>query len=587
LNSVPSLLVLSALAVVTVLVQWHVSNAVKDERVISTKMPSPNAREEDEIAEPIFVDRICDQLRAMPVGMKRSTLLLDWPTAPSWRYAPIVATIHPMEHIGGPLIDASNWDWCGEWESGPWQKRKAPLEGDEDEDEQPDELKTALKQQLPRRLASSKSTLDGIYKSVSDAEMAAKGIEGSRDSHSVAGKSMMTIACGSCSSVLAENPVSVKTKFTYTVSRAGFTAVAGVRCLPWMDCVVPARVLCQLENFLEVVSLRTAAAQLVGPTTGGRLMACFHWGVRWPWQWSADMALKVLLGIWVGLLPYLSDQKSATVVAAHAAALTVAAAFCSLSILMQPYVHNFDNAATVLARAAVVLGMLVRILGPNMPEYAPVLAWSAAALAAVPLGLLLAAGCALAANVTLFSLSQKGARGIAAATSQALQVLSLGQSDSGVHTVDVVLQDMHPGPKLPSWVRAPVVHYRLQPQAGRRGVCKQLETDGKPWISVAPSLLFPTSNIRSAAARTAPIAALVEPPDEGRLLFAENAHNSGDSWREVTRQFFGLIDESYACAKEAEQIIQDFEIPQQAGDERTMVIVEAVAPSTEVGTTIR
>lgn len=584
-GSVPGALIILALSLLVFFVQRQVSIAIDTGRVVCTVMPPPDAIEDEEsYGHPVFVDRICDQLSAMPTGLQRSNLLGDWPAGPSWRFSPSITSIHPMEHLGMSLVKPSLLEPCGEWDSGPWQKLKAPPEGEGDEDEDHDPMKQAIKQ-LPIR--NSKIVEDAMYRSISEAEMNAKGQGRPDDFMSMPGRSVATIALGSHSVVLAEHPVRVKTKFAYQAGRISINAVAGVRCLPWMDCVVPAKALCAIESLLGSVSLRTSAAQLVGPYTGGRLGACFHWGVRWPWQWSTDMALKVVLGIWVALSPHLSDFRKTWVIIVQVVALVVAVGCCILSILVRPYVHTFDNIATVLARIAVVLGMIIRMGGHFMPSVTPALVTAAAAIASVPLGVVFAAGCALATQVTLNARGQKGERGLAAATDQALAGQLSKDSDGSLHMLDVVIQDAHPGPSLPAWVHAPIVHYRLQPQAGRRGVCNQLPSDGKPWLAVAPSLLFPTVNARGSISRTAPIAALVEPPDEGRLVFAEADKNGGDSWREVARQFFSAIDESGACSREAEQIIQDFEIPQQAGEERTMVIIEAVPPSTELGTTIR
>jgi hypothetical protein len=158
--------------------------------------------------------------------------------------------------------------------------------------------------------------------------------------------------------------------------------------------------------------------------------------------------------------------------------------------------------------------------------------------------------------------------------------------DVDKHCINVVFQDMHPAPSLPALVRNPIEYLRIQPSPNRRGQVVQLPNTGKPWISIVPSLIFPVVGNRNPNRHHIPIAAVTEPPDDGRLLFAERASNGGLEWREVVRSFLNPIDE--ACAKEAERMIQAHELPADgAQGERSLVVVEICPPSDHMTTLIR
>merc|ERR1719506_446774 len=132
--------------------------------------------------------------------------------------------------------------------------------------------------------------------------------------------------------------------------------VAGVRCLPWINVAVPSATLVKLEAHLQgEVTLRSHVGQLSGPVASGRLAACFDWGVLWPWNWSADVFLKVVLGLWSGLLPFADEMTPATLTGLNGAALAVVVVMAWASIVFRPYVHLIDVITTVSSRVAVAL----------------------------------------------------------------------------------------------------------------------------------------------------------------------------------------------------------------------------------------
>jgi len=264
------------------------------------------------------------------------------------------------------------------------------------------------------------------------------------------------------------------------------------------------------------------------------------------------------------------------------------------AVVFRPYVHFFDVAATVCGRFAVALSVgAILVVSQPGPEamthdwgsFVPAM-MAVAVLTFVPLCLLLVATAMLTHSMMrdfVCTGCNQGSKAAEELLEKYWQQGHVGSEDVGnvelsKHVIDVVFQDMHPAPRLPALVRNPVEHLRLQPCLGRRGTCTQLPSNGKPWLSLVPSLLFPLAGARGSTVSrgSAPIAALTEMPDDGRLLFAERASNGGLEWREVLHSFIDPIDED--CAKEAERLIADSEFPLEgAGAERSLVIVELVA----------
>jgi len=74
----------------------------------------------------------------------------------------------------------------------------------------------------------------------------------------------------------------------------------------------------------------------------------------------------------------------------------------------------------------------------------------------------------------------------------------------------------------------------------------------------------------------APLAALLAPGRQGRLVYAEAEHNEGASdWREVVRSFFGNGGE--LLATEAERLVEAHVAPEGAGaGDRALVVIEVL-----------
>jgi hypothetical protein len=304
--------------------------------------------------------------------------------------------------------------------------------------------------------------------------------------------------------------------------------------------------------------------------------------------------MKILLGIWVALLPYNAELGETKMYILNAVALGATILHVWFGVVFRPYVHILDVLSAVAARIAVALtvGASIMVTGPTdsafiagtWGSFVPAL-MAVAGLTLVPLIVVLCASYVLTKCVVM-DIACKGCSQGNKAAEELLEKFwkEAGDSDDpidlGKHMIDVVFQDMHPAPRLPALIRSPVEHIRLQPCPGRRGTCTQLPSNGKPWLSLVPSLLFPLSGNRGSMVSrgAAPIAALTEMPDDGRLLFPERNQNGGLEWREVLHSFIDPIDED--CANEAENLIQAYEFPLEgAGAERSMVIIELLPAS--------
>jgi hypothetical protein len=334
-----------------------------------------------------------------------------------------------------------------------------------------------------------------------------------------------------------------------------------------------------------------------GPVSGGRLAACFDWGVLWPWNCPAELGVKVILGIWIAFWPHVGEESAmlSTLFLINAITLISCILYVWAAVVFRPYVHFIDCLSTICSRLALALtvGASLVVTGPSdsplassaWGSFVPVLL-TIATLMLVPLCVLLLVSVILTKMATMDMACKGCSQGNKAAEELLEKFWQEGHKeeefwahvDIGKHMIDVVFQDMYPAPRLPALVRSPVEFLRLAPNSGRAGAYTVLPNSGKPWLSLVPSLLFPMAGTRndSVSRGASPIAALTEQPDDGRLLFEDKKDNGGLEWREVLHSFIDPIDED--CATGAETIIADHEFPTEgAGSEKTLVIIELVA----------
>jgi hypothetical protein len=574
---------------------WRrVSKAIADEQVFLTTMPRPIGSGKG-FTYPIFCDHYCDQLRAVPEEGGSSYLFADWLTSPGWCIAPQVATIYRNEHRGGLINKASMRQWCSTHHNMPWraQQRVGDVEDELGRDSGVVKLPSEFTlQKLGMTRAPSIVSAEGVYNEVNERNMmGARMSVGSTDSAAAP-----LWNSGMQSECVVQHPVGVKTKFAYQCGRSVGATAAGVRCLAWINIGVPASSLCTLEHHLQgEVPLRAQVGQLVGPIASGRLAACFEWGVHWPWNYSSDLMLKIILGVWLALQSHPEVIGTAMSWALSAVAVLATCGHLAAAYMFRPYAHFLDNGVAAGGRLALLVGVLMFLFSPHT---APPAEWwpfvytmqATSVLMLAPLGLLLMGvimlTCLAFRDTTCRTCkdTNKKSDELLQKYAKAFDVTS--SIDLGKHSIDVMFQDMHPAPRLPALVRMPVDFLRLQPSPNRRGEVVMLHSPGKPWISVVPSLIFPVVGARNVTRHHVPIAAILEPPDDGRLLFTEKASNGGLEWKEVLRSFLNPIDE--ACAKEAERIINASEFPLDGAlAERSLVIVELSPSDNNMTTLIR
>eukprot|EP00927_Polykrikos_kofoidii_P041091 TRINITY_DN35018_c0_g1_i1.p1 TRINITY_DN35018_c0_g1~~TRINITY_DN35018_c0_g1_i1.p1 ORF type:complete len:772 (+),score=145.04 TRINITY_DN35018_c0_g1_i1:172-2316(+) len=574
----------------------------------------------------VFVDRLCSQLRALPATPPRpgcAPLFGDWLSSPSWCVAPTVAAIREVEQSGGQGVvphddEASSQcpgsQWCG-IEANP-QNTNIELE---------DELQG--KPLLVRGGLDRETTNESSLSRDGDGDAAASG----------GGVRTAPYAWDKPSAVSLAHPIQVETTLTYE-SRSRDDLVAGVACLPWIDCAVPAGALRRLEEVTrEEVVFRVHPGQLCGELTSGQYAVCFDWGTRWPWRWPLQVGLGAILGVW-SVLPMGMNEPFGPVptMTVHAATFMLVGLFSYVMYVVGPYEHRNDNVAIGSSMVVAMLTIVLRAIGDDGANGVQGLVYllmvAASVFAFVPCYLTLLAAMGLA-SATLGRLEAQGLhdrllprtvvgwgapRGrnpaAAAAASAAAANRDNGGAFSGCgvsagvrtglegNAVEVIL----PGPR-PAWaiLLPAVTHPRvvqaqlLPPVAGRGGDPEALPpcsaSGDRARLPVPPRLLFPPRRgaerahgnddalgLEQRTASTAPLAALLAPGRPGRLVYAEVERNEGNvDWRELVRTFFG--SGGTLLADEAERLIEAHASPPGAGadsaagaGERALVVIEVL-----------
>mmetsp|Transcript_63361 Transcript_63361/g.137157 ORF Transcript_63361/g.137157 Transcript_63361/m.137157 type:complete len:1170 (-) Transcript_63361:50-3559(-) len=252
----------------------------------------------------VFIDRICDQLLAMPVAPGGCSLLSDWPASLGWRFAPTVALVEELEYRGAPdRRSERHGSWETIWYQGPWVQRR--------------KLQGAGAGRAPAAPATPQEQ---------------------------------------ASAAIRLHKVEASTRFAYACHWGRQVCVAGLVGLPWMDAAIPAASLRgMVRKTRGSVELRAQAGQLSGPMTGGRLAACFDWSDRSPYRVPADLLLKTILGAYIALLPEESDPSSSLGLAHPFLALACLALACMCFRKGGPHTHLMYNLALAAALLAVSL----------------------------------------------------------------------------------------------------------------------------------------------------------------------------------------------------------------------------------------
>lgn len=269
--------VLVGLLVVAGATAQQISKWFVDENVVKVEVPIAGTDQW------VYVDRICDQLRAMPIAPGGCSLISDWPASLGWRFAPSVAFIEEMEYQGAPDRRSTKYgSWETIWYQGPWVQSKNQTE--------------ARTKQLARSLSAP--IRDDSVDSAGAVRRSA-----------TAGK--VEVPKEQASPAIKMHKIEASTRFVYACNQGQQVCIAGLVGLPWMDAAIPATSLRgMVRKTRGAVEMRAQVGQLSGPLTSGRLAACFDWSDRNPYRVPADILVKTILGAYISLLPDESDLSS-------------------------------------------------------------------------------------------------------------------------------------------------------------------------------------------------------------------------------------------------------------------------------------
>ncbi|CAE7320810.1 unnamed protein product [Symbiodinium sp. KB8] len=497
----------------------------------------------------VFIDKRCDELRALPLGASPGEAMSEWLGTSGWWVAPSVALIEETE-------------WTDEaMETFRERMAHSSLEVPEDNTRQraPDSLDDELQDQplLEAKSEGADSTGDGTPSTLPEPQVLFRG---------------------GASAVKECHPLTVKS----TVCFDGPTreACAGVACLPWLDCAVPSSALRRVEDVSGCVTLRVHPSQLTGKLSSGQYAACFDWGTKSPWRWPVDLSAQVFLGLWLGLQRSGRQVLPAAAGLIDACTLLVVAGLVLFFFKVSAWEHWLDNAALRSAYLMVLQVVSLRVMWDPAPGKANALEVPASVLAAglalVPVFISLLSGVCLV-GVVLGRLETQGLR-----QDRMLQMSVAGWADAEARggpgfsgctavphfprgdpqDVEVIL----PGSKkafailLPARSRIRIQHFQLLPPATRGAGAQALLPPGgdgdRPRLPLPPWFLFPVegkatvAEVSKAPPGVVPLAALLSPGRPGTLIYAEACHNRGDvEWQQAVLGFFR--DEGSALADEA------------------------------------
>mmetsp|Transcript_30597 Transcript_30597/g.88680 ORF Transcript_30597/g.88680 Transcript_30597/m.88680 type:complete len:1068 (+) Transcript_30597:83-3286(+) len=492
-----------------------------------------------------FVDRICDQIRGMPL----TPALYCWSSTLGWAFAPPISTIQELSLSGsqryGPL-----GSWRTIWSDGPWASTNS-------------------------QAATSTRT--------SRMHVAQVGLM-RRSTSSLKGDDPAFKYELSLSPAVNTHPIASAPKFPYKVPRdSGYAGLAGV---PWMDAAIPASA---LKDVCMAVDSETAlfvqASQLSGPLTSGRLGACFEWCDRFPYRWFIDMTLRTLLGMYTGILPYLAISDSPVVHHLPWAVMAGGVIVAVAALAGRPYVQTLDNLAMATAALAVSLTAfnvqyLERITGA-MTMSAFVIA--NVALLALPILIL------LLTSLTLIWWGFSYPRNLHSeeALSRTIEQWAGPVHDRHQETLRASILPMR-GVKrtarndvsrhtLPASVRCSMVYAKIKLPAAPSGPRALPEPK-----DIIPNLPVPAELLLSAPGQhnylgksTVPLGALIT-PTKARLLYADEdtdqegmkEYTASAPWKEIVDKFF----DDQAVANEAKRQIERLGQVSESNDRQIVVI---------------
>jgi len=510
---------LTGLLAVSIGIWSRVASLLTEERVVAVELPDHEGT--------IFVDRVCDQLRGMPVAPGHSPLFGSWSASPGWCCAPPVASIREVEHQGQPSFGIGVGSWRTIWPDGPWGAHKPT-------NKTPDEVAAA------EGFNRSGSSL-GYGRSTSTLS---KGFSRGGSMASLPDEGAALYESG-LSPVVASHSVTAQVRFAYKSSEKG--PIAGVVGLPWLDAAVPAKSLRILQFIYKEDDIKLCAhvGQLSGPLTSGRLSACFEWYDRCPYRWPADCLLKLFLGVYAGALPFIASSFDSSGWIIHAAVI-----FCTLALTLavpfiRPHVHALDNLAlsSALASAAVGTACGQYFALDQTPVGTSALVGALVVLATIPVGLFAASSIFVALFARrLWSQEQQAAtegtvKKWGSSANEAydrILATAIVTTPAEKHGLNQQLRV-----DLPVSTLAMPVHMQIKLPSAPSGP-RALPADGRfPALSLPADLLLVPAGPATYEPKTErPCGALLTTGGV-RLLYEKSSYNDGLTWQESVHQFFG------------------------------------------------
>ncbi|CAJ1383934.1 unnamed protein product [Effrenium voratum] len=500
----------------------------------------------------VFIDRLCDELRAIPSrawpsqpGQFGQSGAENWLATSTWCFSHSVARVMEVELAEEDLT-------CRNEQLSPYQAMSDCCEDD-----------LQGKPLLRGEVVEDSCELDASPEAASEAFALPEA--------------PAFLFRGGVSAVKLSHPATVSITQCYGVQGK---SLAGVVCIPWLDCAVPSDALCSIEDLCGTVTLRVHPAQLTGRLSSGQYAPCFDWGTRLPWRWPMDFALQLLLGIWMGI-------RSRQILPA-AELLVDSAMLCMAAILMlfmckvSAWDHWIDNAALRASYMVVLHVVFIRATwDPAKPTLCILAAGGAALFAMIPLLTLLSAGvCLLGIALGQLESHQREERLLhdsvtgwaPGAVSQRQASFDFPACDlrlpqgQDAQDVEIVLDGQVVGieaPVLPGRARVRIRHVQLISLHHGPQVLPCASSD-RGRLPLPHEFLFPsalinttarTSEERAVPAGIVPAAALLTPGYPGKLVYSEACYN-GASWQDAITCYFvhmpGLAEEAI-CQVDAAQ----------------------------------
>mmetsp|Transcript_20541 Transcript_20541/g.66535 ORF Transcript_20541/g.66535 Transcript_20541/m.66535 type:complete len:721 (-) Transcript_20541:247-2409(-) len=515
-----------------------------DDLVLSVQLPGGEGT--------IFVDRISDELRAMPVGAGASAVFGGWTTTPGWCIGPALSSIFELEYQGLPERGHDHGSWEAVWPEGPWEPSRGAKR-----QSSTDSLEGAMR---PSYSAGRLSMSNSGSRLSSSGSRLQEGMNRTSSVGSTAGDEAGGKFRDGLGPVAGNHKITAQIRFPYKCSNQ--LVIAGVSCMPWIDVAFPGtslRLLWASDPEGEF-KFSVHVGQLSGPLTSGRLGACFEWGDRCPYRWPLDILAKVLLGLYIGAWPYLADDNSMWGFALHVLAVICPLVFAILVLKYRPHSTLLDNLSLAAACAAVSLttASAQYYYKGGHPAATIGLTVTLMVLTAVPL-FVLAAASALVASFALRFSRQDMQKALVTTIPKWGRDKDSNRERKATNVKVLPIKDgkvaMALPLELPASTSSIPMHVEIKLPAAPAGVKATLVQGEKTIMPIPADLLLLPPDHRTYEMKTQRPVGAVMTQQGGVLLYPAPEHNGGQHWREAVRAFLG--PKSPEVLKEAIAAIQE------------------------------